>query len=79
MPFVSLFCLIASVRTFTPGLYIVMSVTLGLVSDPRELAVSPFVMMLVVGLLCIYLTMVEIHLSHTNLFTVFMMKEYSNL
>lgn len=41
MPFVSLFCLIASVRTFTSGLYIVMSVTLGLVSDPRELAVSP--------------------------------------
>lgn len=41
MPFVPLLCLIASVRTFTPGLYIVMSVTLGLVSDPRELAVSP--------------------------------------
>lgn len=78
MPFVSLFCLIASARTFTPGLYIVMSVTLGLVSDPRELAVSPICDDASCELLCIDLTVFEIHPSH-NLFTVFVMKECSSL
>lgn len=79
MPFVSLFCLIASARTFTPGLYIVMSVTLGLVSDPREVAVSPICDDASCELLCIDLTVFEIHPSHTNLFTVFVMKKCSSL
>lgn len=79
MPFVSLFCLIASARTFTPELYVVMSVTLGLVSDPREVAVSPICDDASCELLCIDLTVFEIHPSHTNLFTVFVMKECSSL
>jgi hypothetical protein len=38
MFFVPLSCFIALLRTFTPGLYIVMTVDNHLVSDPRELA-----------------------------------------
>lgn len=72
MPFISLFCLIAPVRTFTLGLYIVMSVALCLVSDPRELAVFPVCGDASCGIIMHIFGMFEIHPSHTNLFTVFL-------
>ena len=78
MFFVPLSCFIALLRTFTPGLYIVMTVDNHLVSDPRELA----------GFLicdddsCVVnmdLIMLNIYPSHTNLFIVFIVKECSSV